>query len=285
MNKLIIDAAISVHLQQALAEDTGSGDITCEYFIDPQSVHSFRIIAKEAGVVCGLPIAEALFLLADPDSSVTSICNDGDCIAAGTTVMRVEGKANACLTVERTALNYICHLSGIATMTRRFVDMIKHYPVVLLDTRKTIPGMRVLEKYAVRIGGATNHRMGLYDMVLLKDTHNACLGIDRFTHIAAQSARVKKEHPTMQIEIEVESYEEALKAASAGVDIIMLDNMSFDDMKKTIQSLKGRILLEVSGNVSLEHIASLAQLGIDRISVGSLIHSVKWMDYSMKGER
>jgi len=264
----------------ALAEDIGPGDITTDHLIDPDMEGSGHIIAKEPAVIAGLQIAREVFLKLDPSVRVVSEFKDGDRVAVGARILSVGGSLRALLTGERTALNFLQRLSGIATHVKTFADAMAGSSARLVDTRKTTPGWRVLEKYAVRVGGAHNHRMGLYDGVLIKDNHiAACGGIQK----AIDRLRNETSH-LVKIEVETSDLDQVKEAIDAGADIIMLDNMDIPGIKEAVSIIKGRALVEISGNVTLERVRALADTGVDIISAGALTHSAPNVDLSMRIE-
>ncbi len=265
-------------IDTALQEDIGSGDITTEHLVDENIAGVGIIVAKEPLVIAGLDIAQAVFRRLDSDMGFTSDYSDGDTVKTGATVLALEGRMRPLLMGERTALNFLQHLSGIATTVRSYVEQIAHKQVRLVDTRKTTPGWRVLEKYAVRMGGAYNHRMGLYDGVLIKDNHiAACGGITK----AIQTVREKISH-LVKIEVEVVDIKGAEEAIANGADVIMLDNMDTQQTRDAVTAINKRAIVEVSGNVTLKNLAALADTGVDIISVGALTHSAKSVDLSMR---
>lgn len=270
-------ALVESAVRLALAEDLGAGgDITSAATIpaDAQAIATFG--ARRAGVVAGLPLAEAAFRQVDPAVRFEYALRDGDRIAAGVIAARVSGNARAVLAAERVALNYLCHLSGIATATAALVAAVKHTKAILLDTRKTTPGLRVLEKYAVACGGGQNHRMGLYDAVLIKDNHVAVAG---GTAAAIRAARAHA--PGVKIEVEVASLAELDQALTERPDIIMLDNMTLADMREAVRRVGGRAKLEASGNVTIETIRPIAETGVDYISSGWITHSAPALDIGL----
>ncbi|MBY9082545.1 carboxylating nicotinate-nucleotide diphosphorylase [Paenibacillus sp. HN-1] len=263
-----------------LREDVGSGDVTTQTTI-PSGHQSKGIIhAKEGGVVCGLPVAELVFEVVDPSLSFLPRVKEGEVIAKGTVLAEVEGSTHSILTGERLALNLMQRLSGIATRTASFVAALEGLPTRLVDTRKTTPGHRMLEKYAVRVGGGANHRFGLYDAVMIKDNHiKGAGGISQ----AVGRARAHIPH-TMTIEVETESLDQVEEALAAGADIIMLDNMSHEMMTEAVRRIKTKashVKTEASGNVSLETVRSIAETGVDVISVGRLTYSFASLDISL----
>lgn len=275
---LLPKTAYSDLVRQALTEDLGSGDITSALTIDPATTASGRFLAKAAGVVCGWPVVEEVFRQLNPEIELKIERPDGDRVNPGDLLAVITGPARDLLSGERVALNFLQHLSGVATATRRLVDLIAAFPRVrLVDTRKTIPGLRALQKYAVRVGGGHNHRFNLADAVLIKDNHLAACG-----GIQAAIAKVRAAAPhTMKIEVEVESEQQVREALAAGADIIMLDNMSPSMMAEMVRLIDGRALVEASGNVSAETIQAIAASGVDLISVGRLTHSVQALDISL----
>lgn len=269
-------------IAQALAEDLGKGDVTTDVLIPEDQQGSATIRAKANGFLAGTEVARQVFLKVDPELKVTILIKDGTALKPGDAIARVEGKIASILKAERTALNFLQHLSGIATETARYVEATKGLPAKIVDTRKTIPGLRMLEKYAVLMGGGKNHRMRLDDGILIKDNHLKTLrrqGLGMKEIIAQAHA---KNIAGLKIEVEVKSAEEAMEAADAGADIIMLDNMGIGDMRKTVKLLKGRCLIEASGGVHLETVRAIAETGVDIISVGALTHSPRALDINMK---
>jgi nicotinate-nucleotide pyrophosphorylase (carboxylating) len=267
-------------IQLALKEDIGPGDITTDNLVVPETRGKGTIVAKQDLVVAGLQIAEKVFTTLEPQIGFEALCADGDQIADGSIVVRVDGPMGALLKGERTALNFLQRLSGIATQARAFAEEVRETAVRLVDTRKTTPGWRVLEKYAVRMGGAHNHRMGLYDGVLIKDNHIAvCGGIAN----AVKKVRQQISH-LVNIEVEAATFEEVKAALAVGADVIMLDNMDLDQIRRAVRLIDKKALVEVSGNVTLERLRVLARTGVDLISVGALTHSAVAVDLSMKIE-
>lgn len=261
---------------RALKEDIGHQDMTTEYLIPHDQQSTGRFLAKTAGVVAGIKISQRVFNALDPTISFEIIKNDGDRIEVGDTIALVKGKTVSLLTGERLALNFLQRLSGIATKTSGMVEAIKYYKAEVVDTRKTTPGLRVLEKYAVRVGGARNHRFGLYDGIMIKDNHiKSAGGITK----AVITLRQKVPH-TLKIEVEVENLQQLQEALDAGVDIIMLDNMSIEDMRTAVDKTAGRALLEASGGINEESIVEVARTGVDFISTGAITHSVSSLDIS-----
>lgn len=271
-----LDALIDL----ALAEDIGTGDITTEAAVAPQAAGRGIIVAKEPMVLAGVAVAGRVFERLDPDVRYQATRRDGDSVSPGETVVTMAGRLAGLLQAERTALNFLQRLSGIATHVRRFVDLLGDRPVHLVDTRKTTPGWRALEKYAVRVGGARNHRMGLYDGVLIKDNHIAACG-----GIAAAVERVRQRvSHLVRIEVEAASLDQVRQALAAGADVIMLDNMDLPAIEAAVKAINGRALVEVSGNVDESALTALAATGVDLISAGALTHQARAVDLSMRIE-
>jgi nicotinate-nucleotide pyrophosphorylase (carboxylating) len=265
-------------IQLALKEDIGPGDITTDNIIAADIQGKGIIVAKQDLVIAGLQVAEKVFKALEPTVDFATDVKDGDRVAAGATVVRVQGTLRTLLKGERTALNFLQRLSGIATQARAFVETVAGTSVKLVDTRKTTPGWRVLEKYAVRVGGAFNHRMGLYDGVLIKDNHIAVAGgISR----AVQKARQAISH-LVKVEVETTTPEEVQEALAAGAEIIMLDNMDLDQIRQAVRMINKKALVEVSGGITREKLQDLAQTGVDLISIGALTHSAVAVDLSMR---
>ena len=269
-------------IEMALKEDIGKEDITTRLLFPSPVLSQGKIIVKEKGIICGLEIAKEVFSHLDTSLSFPYMREDGKEVEEGEEVMVIRGDGRNILKGERTALNFLGHLSGIATYTRKFVEKIGDLPVYILDTRKTTPGLRVLEKYAVRVGGGKNHRMGLYDMVLIKDNHLSILGEERKEAIR-KSLRICK-GKGFKIEIEVQNSEEALIAAEEEADIIMLDNMNREEILSAVKKIRERnskVIIEVSGRVDLNTVREFALTGIDWISVGKITHSAPSLDSSL----
>ncbi|MBJ9993363.1 MULTISPECIES: carboxylating nicotinate-nucleotide diphosphorylase [Paenibacillus] len=274
------DESLVESIRLWLREDVGSGDVTTLSTIPTGHESKGIIHAKEDGVVAGLPVSELVFQVVDPALTFTPQVSEGDFVKKGTVLAVVEGSTHRILTGERLALNLLQRLSGIATRTRSFVDALEGLPTRLVDTRKTTPGHRMLEKYAVRVGGGANHRFGLYDAVMIKDNHIKGAGGIRK---AVERARAFIPH-TMTIEVETESLEQVEEALEAGADIIMLDNMSQDLMKEAVRRIKAKsphVTVEASGNVSLKTVKGIAVCGVDVISVGRLTYSFDSLDISL----
>ena len=268
----------------ALVEDLGSGDATTEALI-PGDVRAPAVVrCKAPGVVAGVPVGTVVFHSVDHSLVVHAVAGEGDLVAAGDVVMSVEGKAGSILNAERVALNFLQHMSGIATETRRFVDRVAGTNAMITDTRKTAPGLRALEKYAVRVGGGWNHRYCLGDAVLIKDNHLAVLRAEGLSLGQAVERARKNAPPTLKVEIEVESIAEAEEALKAGADIVMVDNMCVEDMRRVVELSAGRALIEASGGITLENVLEVARTGVDLISVGALTHSARALDMSLSVE-
>ena len=269
-------AAAQPLIELAIAEDIGPGDATSEAVLPAGLTLRGRIVAKGAGVIAGLPVAGQVFSRVDPALRFTPHVRDGASVAPGDVVAEVAGPGRGMLAAERIALNFLQRLSGVATLTRAFVDAVASTRATILDTRKTHPGYRVLEKYAVRMGGGQNHRMSLNDMLLVKDNHIEAAG-----SLTAAVERARAPHPDLPIEVEVKNLDELCEALTLDVDRIMLDNMGLDQMREAVQLTGRRVPLEASGGVSLERVAAIAATGVDYISVGALTHSAPALDLSM----
>ncbi len=262
-------------IQAALAEDVGQGDLTSQAVIPAELRFSGVMAAREGMVVAGLPIAEEVFRIVVPEARFKARVKDGERIGASQVIAEVEGPARGLLTAERTALNILQHLSGIATLTSTYVDQIRGTGATLLDTRKTIPGLRRLAKYATRMGGAQNHRMGLYDGVLIKDNHIAvCGGV-------TEAVKRAKDYTDKPVEVEVDTLEQLKDAVAAGADIVLLDNMGPETLREAVALVAGRCKTEASGGVTLETIRSIAETGVDYISVGRLTQSARAVDIGL----
>ena len=269
-------------IRRALAEDLGSGDVTSESFIPQEHRASARLLAKEDAIVAGLTVVAAVFQQLDPNLTMELPLADGSPISSGTIVLTATGPTRTLLAAERTALNFLQRLSGIATRTHQFIDAVAGTGVIILDTRKTTPGLRQFERLAVRAGGGTNHRFGLFDRLLAKDNHLAVT--PGASGIQAAIDRAKLGRPDILIEIEADNLEQvSLLCQLPGVDIILLDNMSNGQMEEAVR-IRGNknILLEASGGIKLDTVRAVAQTGVDQISVGSLTHSARAIDFSME---
>ena len=269
-------------IDRALAEDLSSGDVTTEALITPEQQGRAAIIAGEEGVLAGVEVAKAVFLHLDPSLRFEALVQDGAKVRKKDVVAVIEGKATSILKGERVALNFLTRLSGIASETARYVEAVTGLKVWITDTRKTTPGIRALEKYAVKVGGGKSHRHHLGDGILIKDNHLAAfrsmgLGIKEAIQRARRSS-------TLKVEVEVGSVGEGKEALEAGADIIMLDNMAVEDMRQVVELAKGRALIEASGGITLDNVRQVAEAGVDLISVGALTHSAKGLDLSLEFE-
>ena len=275
---MLTNPLVTQIIAMALNEDVGTGDITTETTIPADKKAYGRFIAKESMVICGLEVAELVFHTVDKDVTFTPRCKDGDFVEKGFVIAEVSGNARNVLTGERTALNLMQRMTGIATRTSEAVKCVEGTKAKIADTRKTTPGLRVLEKYAVRVGGGSNHRFNLADGILIKDNHIAVSGgiIN-----AVKNARASAPH-TIKIEVEVENKDQLMQALEAKADIIMLDNMSNEEMAECVKIVDGRALLEASGNMGDKDLSAVAKTGVDIISIGALTHSVKAADISLK---
>ncbi|MDE0427660.1 MAG: carboxylating nicotinate-nucleotide diphosphorylase [Candidatus Poribacteria bacterium] len=261
----------------AFAEDIGIGDITTEATVPPTRKGIGTLLAKSDGIVAGLPVAERVFAKLDETLGFRALVSDGDAVKAGTPIAEVQGSAKAILIGERTALNFLQRLSGIATLTAQFVEAVSDYDAKIVDTRKTAAGWRAVQKYAVRVGGGSNHRFGLYDGVLIKDNHIVAAG---GVHNAVRRAREIVPH-TAKIEIEIETVDQVDEALAAGADILLLDNMPLGIMRGVVQEVGDRVITEASGGIMLDRVQAVAATGVNLISVGALTHSAMPMDISL----
>jgi len=265
----------------ALAEDVGNGDVTTTATV-PESLDAEGVIkAKQACCCAGLPVAEQVFKELEPTCMFACEVKDGDECKEGTTLARVKGKARTVLTGERTALNFLQRLSGIASMTAQYAAATGQGHTKILDTRKTTPGLRVLEKYAVKTGGGENHRFGLYDRVMIKDNHRLIAELEGPGAIQRAVKAAREKYPDLEVEVEADTLEQVTEAADAGADYILLDNMEDQEVQEAVDTVEGRSLLEASGGIYLERISSLAQTGVDFISVGALTHSAPAIDIGL----
>lgn len=264
-------------INRALDEDIFTGDVTTDSIVPVDAILLGNIVAKQAGVVAGLKVSRMVFQQLNADVSVTANVSDGSFVEAGMILARVSGSARALLTGERTALNLLGRMSGIATLTRQFVEAVAGTKAVILDTRKTAPGLRAVDKLAVRLGGGQNHRTGLFDMVLIKDNH-----IDFAGSITAAVERVRATGTKLEIEVEARSLEELREALSLDVKRVLLDNMTAEKMREAVAITRGRAKLEASGNITLENVRAVAETGVDFISVGTVTHSAPVFDVSLR---
>jgi nicotinate-nucleotide pyrophosphorylase (carboxylating) len=279
-NKLQIEEMID----RALAEDLDKGDITTEALISGDRQGTGFVVVKQEGILAGINVAKQVFHRVDPELKVEVLLEDGARVKPGSKVGKVSGSIASILKAERTALNFLQRLSGIASETKHYVEAVRGLPVRIMDTRKTTPGLRSLEKHAVRAGGGENHRMGLGDGILIKDNHLAALrsqGLD----IKEIIVRARQKSPQrVSVEVEVETVAEALEAVEAGADIVMLDNMNLEDMREAVKSIHGRALIEASGGITLDNVRAVAETGFYLISIGALTHSVRALDISLEFE-
>lgn len=273
MNPLWLEDVV----RSALNEDIGTGDITSEALIAADAQAEARIVAKAPGCIAGMPAATCAFRLLDPNVRISGV-EDGTRVVPGDVVAEIAGSARAILSAERVALNFLQHLSGIATATAEAVEAVRPYGTRIVDTRKTTPGLRALEKAAVRAGGGVNHRLGLYDAVMIKDNHIAVAG-----GIAEAVRRVRERIGHMvKIEVEIESLDQLDEALSTGVDVILLDNMSLEDMRRAVERIAGRAVVEASGGITPANVREVAACGVDVISLGWITHSVPALDLSLR---
>jgi nicotinate-nucleotide pyrophosphorylase (carboxylating) len=271
-------------IDHALAEDLGKGDVTTEVLITGDQQGTGFIMAKEEGILAGIEAAKQIFHRLDPELRVEILLEDGATIKPGSKVAKLSGNIVSILKAERVALNFLQRLSGIASETNRYVARVGGLPVRIMDTRKTTPGLRSLEKYAVRVGGGENHRMNLSDGILIKDNHLTAL---RSQGLSIKEIIAKAEQNAPQrlpIEVEVRTVSEALEVVEAGADIIMLDNMNLEDMREAVKSINGRALIEASGGITLDNVRAVAETGVDFISIGALTHSAKALDINLELE-
>lgn len=262
---------------RALAEDVGTGDLTAALVEGGRSTRA-RILARESAVICGTPWVQAAVLACDPAARLTWLVAEGQRCLADQVVLEIEGNAQALLTAERTALNFLQLLSAVATKTADFVDAVRGTPAAIVDTRKTLPGLRLAQKYAVKTGGGVNHRIGLYDAVLIKENHIAAAG-----GVAAVLKKVQVTAPQARfVEIEVETLDQLDEALACGARMVLLDNMDIPTLHEAVRRNAGRAILEISGGVNLQTVRALAETGVDRISIGALTKDVKAIDFSMR---
>lgn len=279
MNRKEIEAAEKL-INLAMEEDVATGDITTDNLIPAEARKKAYMIAKASGVIAGLPVAEMVFRKLDPSLFWKPEVQEGNHVNAGDVIVRFEASYRALLTGERTALNFLQRMSGIATMSAQYAQAVSGYRTVILDTRKTIPGFRLLDKYAVKTGGATNHRIGLFDMVMIKDNHIEVAG-----GITAAISQIRaKVSDGIRIEVETTTIEQVQEAINAGADIIMLDNMDIETMSMAVKLINGRVKVEASGNMTIGRLKKVAATGVDYISIGALTHSVQALDISQRIE-
>jgi nicotinate-nucleotide pyrophosphorylase (carboxylating) len=273
---LILDA-----VRRALAEDIGTGDVTTLATVPASAVARARMVAREPMLVCGLAFAQAAFTELSAEVKCQSPVQDGAALSAGATLLELTGPAQAILTAERVALNFAQRLSGVATLTARFVEAIRGTGAEILDTRKTTPGWRIFEKYAVACGGGRNHRIGLFDLVLIKDNHLAALHDAQPNAVAAAVRRAREHYPQLQVEVEADTLAQVQQALDARADIILLDNMTPTQLRDAVALVKGRAKTEASGGVNLNTVRGIAECGVDFISVGAITHSARAVDIAL----
>lgn len=265
----------------ALREDIGSGDITTEYFVSETEQASARIVAKERAIIAGVEVAAEVFRRVDPRLRIEIVQRDGAVVAGGATVLEIRGPARSILTAERVALNFLQRLTGIATLTREFVDAAGKNSAQILDTRKTTPGLRKFEKAAVAAGGGVNHRIGLDDMVLVKDNH--LLARPGIAKLTAAIERVRKERPGVRIEVEADNLDQVRAFLEIeGIEVILLDNMRGAEMREAVAIGKGKVKFEASGGIDLRNVRQIAATGVDYVSIGALTHSARAIDFSLE---
>ncbi len=275
-----LDLTTEQLIRAAIAEDVGGGDVTATYFVPEDSVARAQIVAREPGVMSGAEIAVRVFALMDARVEARTLKSDGEAFVKGDVLMEISGPTRGLLTGERTALNFLQRLCGVATQTRRYVQAVQPHPVQIWDTRKTTPGWRLLEKAAVKAGGGTNHRMGLYDHVMVKDNHIAANGSSEQLQSAID--RVKAERPGVRIQIECDTLEQMARFLKLrGVDMLLLDNMGCEKLREAVQMNAGKLWLEASGGITLDTIAQVAATGVNAISVGALTHSARALDLGL----
>lgn len=268
----------------ALAEDIGEGDATTLAIIPPESRSTAKLVAREPLVVAGLDFADAAFRRLSGDVRIRHTAREGQHVSAGRCLLEIEGSTRALLTAERVALNFVQRLSGVATFTAQFVAAIEGTSAQILDTRKTTPGWRLAEKHAVKCGGALNHRFGLFDLIMVKDNHLAALRDAKPNSVAAAVRLARGKFPDLRVEVEADSIEQVRQAADAGADIVLLDNMTTDQLREAVKLVNGRCETEASGGVTLDTIRAIAETGVDYISVGALTHSARAMDVALDVE-
>lgn len=272
----MVSESIKKIIKYALDEDIGAGDITTQTTVKPKKRGMAIAIAKEDFIVAGVSVFAETFKFLDKNTKVKVLIDDGRKARKGDVIAKISGALSNILQAERVALNLFQRMCGIATLTSKYVKAVRGTNVIILDTRKTVPGLRILDKMAVRIGGGRNHRVGLYDGILIKDNHIEAAGS------ITSAVKAQRKNPFMKIEVETKNIKEVKEAIKCKVDVIMLDNMSVPLMKKAVDLIKGRALVEASGNVNLENVAAIAAIGVDFISVGELTHSVRAADISLK---
>jgi nicotinate-nucleotide pyrophosphorylase (carboxylating) len=272
---------IAEAVSRALAEDVGTGDVTTDATVPADARARAAMVAREPLVLAGIPLAEAAFRALSAEVLIQRLAEDGRQLDAGDVLMRLDGPAKALLTGERVALNFVQRLSGVATLTAKFVKEVAGTTAAILDTRKTTPGWRRLEKYAVSCGGGRNHRLGLFDMVLIKDNHLVALREQQPSSIAAAVRLARSRFPLLKVEVEADTLEQVQQAVEAGADIVLLDNMSLDQLREAVEMVAGRASTEASGGIALATVRAVAGTGVDCISVGALTHSARAVDIGL----
>jgi nicotinate-nucleotide pyrophosphorylase (carboxylating) len=265
----------------ALAEDVGPGDVTTLATVTDHAEATGRMVAREDLVVAGLPLAQAAFLELSPDVQMEPVRLDGSRASQGDVLLRLTGRARALLTAERVALNFVQRLSGVATCTAQFVKAVEGTACKILDTRKTTPGWRSFEKYAVRCGGGENHRMGLFDMILIKDNHLAALRGEPPNAVGAAVRRARQQYPGLKVEVEADTPAQVRQALESGADIILLDNMDLEELRAAVHWINHKAKTEASGGITLANVRAIAQTGVDFISIGALTHSARAVDIAL----
>lgn len=268
-------------IREALSEDIGTGDVTTLATVPLDARNQALMVARAPLVLAGVDFSEAAFRELDATAKIERFVADGAHLTAGETLLKIEGKTHALLSAERVALNFVQRLSGVATATARYVELVKGTKARILDTRKTTPGWRRFEKYAVSCGGGQNHRIGLYDMVLIKDNHLAALVGEKPNPVAAAVARARSQYPNLKVEVEADTLEQVKQAVDSGADIILLDNMSHETLKEAVKLVAGRAKTEASGGVNMATCRSIAEAGVDFISIGSITHSAAAVDVAL----
>lgn len=268
-------------VREALKEDIGSGDVTTLATVPLEAVNRALMVARAPLVVAGIEFAEVAFRELDPTVKIDRLVSDGAHLKAGQTILKVSGKTHGLLSAERVALNFVQRLSGVATATARYVELVKGTKARILDTRKTTPGWRRFEKYAVACGGGQNHRIGLYDMVLIKDNHLAALAGATPNPVAAAVSRARTKYPQLKVEVEADNLEQVRQAVEAGADIILLDNMSLEQLREAVRIVGGRVKTEASGGVNAATCRNIAETGVDLISIGAITHSAAAVDVAL----
>jgi nicotinate-nucleotide pyrophosphorylase (carboxylating) len=271
-------------IDRALEEDVGPGDATSEALVPARATTAATVLTREPCVLAGVGLSVSVFQHVDPDLELEELHHDGEAVAAGEPVLRVRGSARAILAAERVALNFLQRLAGIATLTRSFVERVEEAGLEILDTRKTTPGMRILEKYAVRCGGGRNHRMGLYDRVMIKDNHRALWGEGEGQSLAQAVETARRKFPGLIVEVEVETRAALEDVLVARPDWVLLDNMAPEDLRDCAERCRGRCKVEASGGITMENLDAVAASGVDAVSLGALTHSARAIDFSLELE-